>query len=302
MRRTLVTTLVLASACSGSDSGTNPDPDVDQVEVSLTPTSLVIDVGETSNLVIAVSGGAQQASASWICLSSDPQIASAGETTDGCSVTGRGPGVATASAAVTKGNRTTVATASVTVQTPPPPPPLAAALQPSETTLDLGHTVELQLQVSGGISAAPISWTCASSNVLVASVILADGGCEVTGDGPGGATITATVPKGTETIDAHAEVTVLESPFAPLQVFFQPGSAVMRQGEALELALLLLGGNPGAQTTWTCTAADPAIVAAAVTDPGCAVSGLDLGSTMLTAVVTRGVEVVQADANILVLP
>ena len=69
MRRTLVTTLVLASACSGSDSGTNPDPDVDQVEVSLTPTSLVIDVGETSNLVIAVSGGAQQASASWICLS-----------------------------------------------------------------------------------------------------------------------------------------------------------------------------------------------------------------------------------------
>ncbi len=300
MRRILVAILWSASACSGADSGTNPDPDIDPVEVSLAPDALEIEVGEIRTLLITVSGGVQQASASWICVSSDPQTASTDATAEGCRVTGREPGVATATAAVTKGNTTTVATATVTVRTPPPPPPLEAALDPSETIIDLGHTVELEVQVSGGISGTPVSWTCVSNNLLVASVISTASGCEVTGDSPGGATITATVSKGSETIDAGAGVTVLPSPFPPVQVFFQPGGASMRQAETLELGLLVLGGDPAAQTTWTCTAADPEVVAAAVTVAGCRVTGLDPGSTVLTAVVTRGVEVAPADANILI--
>ena len=301
MRRALVTTLLLASGCSGSDSGTNPDPRIDAVEASLAPTDVVVDVGETADLVVTVTGGVQDASVAWLCLSSDPQIASARETTDGCSVTGGAPGIATASALITKGNTGTVAESTVTVRTPPAlPPPLEVSLDPSESTIDLGHTVELQVLVSGGLSGALVNWTCGSGNVLVASVISTDSGCEVTGGGPGGATITATVTKGSETVSASAAMTVLESPFPPLQVFLQPNAAGMLQGETAELSLLVLGGDPAVGFAWTCTAADPEIAAAAVTGSGCEMTGFDSGSTVVSAVVTRGFMVAQADANIIV--
>jgi hypothetical protein len=127
-------------------------------------------------------------------------------------------------------------------------------------------------------------------------------GCDVTGTGAGEATVTVTVTKGSEATGANSVVTVIGSPFPPLQVFFQPNSAFLSQAQTVDMPLLVLGGDPIAGTNWTCTATDPAIAAALVTEFGCAVTGFGAGATTVVAVVTRGVMVAQVSGNVTVFP
>ena len=110
-----------------------------------------------------------------------------------------------------------------------------------------------------------------SSNLGIASVAVTAVGCRATGVAVGGATITATVTKGSETTSAGAEITVAPPPFPPLQVFFEPGSITISQSETTEMVLMVLGGDPGASTSWTCTAGDTDVALVAVTTTGCQV-------------------------------
>jgi hypothetical protein len=85
------------------------------LQVSLTPSNQTINVGETADFAVGVSGGAEGAQASWTCSSSNTGVASVATTDTGCRVTGAEAGNASITVTVTKGNQSANAGAQVTV-------------------------------------------------------------------------------------------------------------------------------------------------------------------------------------------
>lgn len=199
--------LLLVSACSGGDIGIGPG--TPPLQASFSPSSVAIDIGETTNLFIAVSGGALGTTAEWFCVSSSPGTASVVDTNSGCAVTGGTPGVTTVTAVVITGTQSAMASATVTVRTPPP---LVATMTPGAAVITQGETADFTVGTTGGDPRVAASCTCASSNTGIASVEVTASGCRVTGVSPGGATITATATNGSETSSVGAELTVIEPP------------------------------------------------------------------------------------------
>src|SRR5690606_17055325 len=99
------------AACSDSTSPGDP-PDL---VVTVTPPSHTIEVGETADLTVAVSGGEAGEAADWTCTISAATVASVARTGTGCRVTGEAAGGATVTVAATKGAQSAEATAAVEV-------------------------------------------------------------------------------------------------------------------------------------------------------------------------------------------
>ena len=99
----------------------------------------------------------------------------------------------------------------VAIDPPPPPPPaLQVSMSPGAATVSVGNSADYAINVSGGAAGAMASWTCATSNSGIASVAGTASGCRATGMAVGGATITATVTKGSESTSVGAEITVTD--------------------------------------------------------------------------------------------
>ena len=102
-----------------------------------------------------------------------------------------------------------VAPPNVEVKVPPAPPsvaPLSAMITPPSSEVAIGGMVDFAVGTSGGSGDA--SWTCASSDVAVATVETTETGCRATAVAAGGATVTAAVSKGSESTNVAATLTV----------------------------------------------------------------------------------------------
>ena len=105
--------------CSGSDSSsptTPTTPPPPPLVVSISPASAEVEIGGTVIFTLQVSGGASDSTASWTCTSSSTMVATNSVTDSGCSATGVTVGSVTIMAAVTKGDETSNATASLEVE------------------------------------------------------------------------------------------------------------------------------------------------------------------------------------------
>jgi hypothetical protein len=109
--------LAIGVAACGDDvqvvEPTPPPPPA--LSVTLTPSNVTLDIGETVNLTAGITGGAAGETASWTCASSGAAITVA-NSASGCSVTAVAAGNATVSVTVTKGDQTSSAGAAVTVR------------------------------------------------------------------------------------------------------------------------------------------------------------------------------------------
>ena len=91
----------------------------------------------------------------------------------------------------------------------PPPPPLVVTMSPASADVAVGSNVVFAVNASGGAADATASWTCASSDIAIATASVASSGCQATGVAPGGVTITAAVTKGSETGNVGSQLTVM---------------------------------------------------------------------------------------------
>ena len=123
------------------------------------------------------------AAPSWTCTSSDIAVATTLVTGSGCAATGVAGGSATITAEITKGSDTREVTADLEVR----PPPLAVSISPPSAVVEVGATAEFTLRVSGGAPGAAPSWTCASSDIAVATASDTASGCAATGVAAGSA-------------------------------------------------------------------------------------------------------------------
>ena len=100
----------------------------------------------------------------------------------------------------------------VTVTVPPPTPtptPLEVTMTPTSADVAVGSNVVFAINAPGGAADATASWTCASSDIAIATASVATSGCQATGVAPGGVTITAAVTKGSETGNVGSQLTVM---------------------------------------------------------------------------------------------
>ena len=101
-------------------------------------------------------------------------------------------------------------TVTVTVPpTTPTTPPLVVTMSPASADVAVGSNVVFAVNASGGAADATASWTCASSDIAIATASVATSGCQATGVAPGGVTITAAVTKGSETGNVGSQLTVM---------------------------------------------------------------------------------------------
>jgi hypothetical protein len=179
---TFAAVVLLAVAGCGDDGGSGPSQ-----TVSLTPGTVSLFVGETRQLSATVSG-TSNGSVSY--GSSNDQVATVSQAG---LVTAVGLGNATVTASLSGGQAS--GTATVTVN------PSSVTATPAAVALEVGATSQLSATVQGGVG-LNVSWS--SADETVASV--GDDG-EVTGEGVGATTVTASVD-GQPGVQAHVQVTV----------------------------------------------------------------------------------------------
>jgi hypothetical protein len=104
------------AACGDDVTITEPTPPPPPpLSVTLTPSNAAVGVGEVADFAVGVSGGAEGATASWTCASSNTGVATVSTTDSGCRATGVASGSASITATVTKGNQSSNAGAQLTV-------------------------------------------------------------------------------------------------------------------------------------------------------------------------------------------
>jgi hypothetical protein len=101
---------------------------------------------------------------------------------------------------------------------PPEPPPLVVSLQPGSAAINVGESIDIAVNVSGGDASVTPTIACSASNGAV-TVTTVGSICRVVGVTEGGnATVTAAVTRGTQTLTAGASVTVLEDTEVPATI------------------------------------------------------------------------------------
>ncbi len=104
------------AACGDDVTVVEPTPPPPPpLSVTLTPSNAAVAVGEVADFAVGVSGGAEGATASWTCASSNTGVATVSTTDSGCRATGVAAGSASITATVTKGNQSSNAGAQLVV-------------------------------------------------------------------------------------------------------------------------------------------------------------------------------------------
>ena len=81
----------------------------------------------------------------------------------------------------------------------------------------------------------------------------------------------------------------LAATFAPAADTVQVQFTVeIQTGQSVHFTLEVTGGAPDTEASWTCASADTTVASAARTASGCSARGTGVGTTMITATVTRG--------------
>ena len=279
---------------SGTRDPTAPNPPP-PLAASISPSADTVQMGQTVDFTIEITGGDPSAEPAWTCASADAMVASATRTASGCSATGTGIGTTTIAATVTQGTATTTVSASLLVT----PPPLTASLAPATDTVQMGQTVQFIVEITGGDPDAEPAWTCTSADTMVASAAATAAGCSATGTGIGTTTIAAAVTRGTLTATASASLQVT---LPPLTASLSPAADTVEAGQTAEFTLEIVGGDPNAEPAWTCASADTTVALAAPTASGCSATGTGTGTTTIAATVTQDTLTATASASLQVTP
>lgn len=271
--------LVALGAC-GDDVQLTEVPPVETV--TITPPSANMNVGESLNFAVTITGGnATTPPTLTSCTSSNAAVATAAVTGSACRVTALTAGNITVTAQ-TSGNK--VAAASVTVAAP------AASINtltvsPSSSSLAVNQTVTIVPNVNKAAASVVTTNAFTSSNTAIATVSAAG---VVTAVAPGVATITVSVT-GTGTgytttvLTGASTVTVTALPSGITALNVQPTSLVMGLGTTAQLSAAVQQPAGAAQAQITYGTTVPSI---ATVSTGGLVTAVAPGTAVITVTAT----------------
>ena len=249
------------------------------VNVSLYPTAMTLDVGQSQTIQWQFSPSNTQYGATVSFSSSDLNVASVDFNGK---VTAIGAGNATITATTNYG---TTATCVVTVN-----PAIATSISLSQTTLNLavGGTQTLIATVLPEFTSnKTVTWQSSNNNVATVN----DNG-KVTGISPGTVSITATTTDGSN-LSASCSVTVTS--IAATTVILDRIQAELSVGQSIKLTATILPTGAQQRVTWS--SSDPSVARVV----GGTVYAQDMGECLITARTLDGTNLT-ADCLIMVYP
>jgi len=229
--------LTALGAC-GDDVTVPVAPDA-PVVVSITPPSATMNIGESLNFAVQITGGSATTPPTLSsCTSSNTAVATAAVQGSACRVTAVASGNITVTAAASTGGS---AAASVNVA------PAAAAISnlttsPTTAGLSVGQTLTIVPNVNKAAAAVTVTYAYSSSNAAIASVNATSG--VVTAVAPGTATITVTANGSgtgytTAALTAGVTVNVTAAPPALTGLTVQPTSIAMAVGSVRQISAVV---------------------------------------------------------------
>ncbi len=227
-----------------------PDP---VVVVSITPPSATMNIGESLNFAVQITGGSSTTPPTLSsCTSSNTAVATAAVQAGACRVTALASGNITVTATSSTNQS---AAASITVA------PAAAAINtlttsPTTAGISVGQTLTIVPNVNKAAASVAVTYAYASSNAAIASVNATSG--VVTAVAPGTATITVTANGSgtgftTTALTAGVTVNVTAAPPAISGLTVQPSELLLAVGGTGQLSASVTqpAGAPAATITYT---------------------------------------------------
>lgn len=246
-KKALIAVSLSALAALGAcgDNVTVPVAPPAVVNVSITPPSATMNVGEKLNFAVQITGGSTTTPPTLAsCTSSNTAVATAASAGSACAVTAVAPGNATITAAASTGQ---VAAASVNVAAVQPAI-TSLAVSPSAAQLAVGQSVTLvgTVQPAG----RTVAYTYATSSAAIATVSATG---VVAAVAPGVATITVTANgSGTgfanATISQAVTITVSDRVPGLTALNVQPNSLSLALGQSSTLVASAVGPSAGTAT------------------------------------------------------
>jgi len=262
------------------------------VTVTITPPSATMNIGESLNFAVSISGGSATTPPTLAsCTSSNAAVATAAVASGACRVTAVASGNITVTAATTTGQ---AAAASVSVS-----PAVAAisnlTVSPTTANMVTGQKVTITPNVQKALPAVAVAYAYASSSTAVATV--ATNG-EITAVAPGTATITTTATGtltnfGSTVLTATTTVVVSSAPSGINGLTVQPAEMFLAVGSTAPLAAVAayVTGSPVPVITFGTNNPSVATVVAITPNPtpGAAVGTVTAvapGSAVITVTAT----------------
>ncbi len=187
--------------------------------------------------------------------------------------------------------------------TPAPAAPVVISITPSNATINIGESLNLAVQITGGsTTSAPTLASCTSSNTAVATAAVQGSACRVTAVTSGNVTITAAASTGNA---AAAGITVAPAAAAISNLTTSPTSSALAVGQSVTIVPNVVKAAASVTTTPTYSTSSSAIatvtaggVVTAVA-PGTAtitVSVAGSGTGFTTTTLTAGVTITVSPA------
>ncbi|MEO8129735.1 MAG: Ig-like domain-containing protein, partial [Bryobacteraceae bacterium] len=224
------------------------------VSITISPTSAILQPGQTQQFAAAVTGSANVAVA-WTATGGI--VSSTGLFTAGTTA-----GTTSTVTATSVADSTKAAVAHLTIQ---PPPAVSVTISPTSATLQPGQTQQFAAAVTGSANAA-VTWTATGG--IVSSTGLFTAGANAGNAFAVTATSVADITKA-----ASAQITV--QPVQTVQISLSPNSTTLQPGKTQQFTAAVTGTSNTA-VTWTATGGT-------ISSAGLYSAGLATGSFAVTA-------------------
>ena len=257
-----------------------PDP---AVVVSITPPSATMNIGESLNFAVQISGGSKTTPPTLTtCASSNAAVATAAVASGACRVTAVASGNVTVTATASTGGQ---AAASVTVA-PAPAAISNLTTSPTIANIAVGSKVTIVPNVARASSSVTPTYAYATSNVAIASVLPSG---EVTAVAPGTATITVTATGSatgftTTSLTSGVTINVSLAPPAISGLTVQPATLAMALGSTAQISASAAQPAGAAPAVISYGTSVPSV--ATVTASGGLVTAVAPGSAVITVTAT----------------
>ena len=284
-RNKAIVALSLGALALGAcgDDVTVPVAPAAPITLSITPPSANMNIGESVNFAVQISGGSATSSPTITCTSSSATVATATVSGSACRVTAVAAGNATITAATSTGQS---AAASVSVAAP------AAAISglqvsPTAASVPVNQTVTIVPTFNRAGSAVTGASQFTTSNAAVATVNATTG--VVTAVAPGVATITVSVTGSgtgftTTTLTAAAAITVTALPTGITSLNVTPATLSLASGATA--TVVATAQQPAGATAATITFGTTAPAVATVNATTGVVTAVGPGTAVITATAT----------------
>ena len=284
-RNKAIVALSLGALALGAcgDDVTVPVTPAAPITLSITPPSANMNIGESVNFAVQISGGSATSSPTITCTSSSATVATATVSGSACRVTAVAAGNATITAAASTGQS---AAASVSVAAP------AAAISglqvsPTAASVPVNQTVTIVPTFNRAGSAVTGASQFTTSNAAVATVNATTG--VVTAVAPGVATITVSVTGSgtgftTTTLTAAAAITVTALPTGITSLNVTPATLSLASGATA--TVVATAQQPAGATAAMITFGTTAPAVATVNATTGVVTAVGPGTAVITATAT----------------